>query len=152
LFVGFKLHNEIDHAAFAINVVHREDKMLEVAQVEPTHLPIIEIVVTVCGTDGSSHSCPSFPAGDETRSRVVFWSEFPTCSRVAQLLQLHRYVEGAATFADRIQPWLFKEFLTFTQQPVLVLSGASALVSNLNNDGPELLVPDRTIPVQGSLF
>jgi putative SOS response-associated peptidase YedK len=32
------------------------------------------------------------------------------------------------------------------------LSAASALVNNLNNDGPELLVPDRTIPVQGSLF
>ena len=33
-----------------------------------------------------------------------------------------------------------------------VLSPASSLVNNVNNDGSELLVPDRTIPVQRSLF
>jgi putative SOS response-associated peptidase YedK len=34
----------------------------------------------------------------------------------------------------------------------LVLSPASSLVNSVNNDGPELLVPDRTIPLQRSLF
>ena len=34
----------------------------------------------------------------------------------------------------------------------LVLSPASSLVNNVNNDGLELLVPDRTIRVQRSLF
>ena len=28
----------------------------------------------------------------------------------------------------------------------LILSPGSSLVNNLNNDGPELLVPDRTVP------
>jgi len=34
----------------------------------------------------------------------------------------------------------------------LVLSPASSLVNSVKNDGPELLVPDRTIAVQRSLF
>jgi len=45
-----------------------------------------------------------------------------------------------------------KALLLPAPEDVLVLSPASSLVNSVKNDGPELLMPDRTIPVQRSLF
>jgi putative SOS response-associated peptidase YedK len=49
-------------------------------------------------------------------------------------------------------PFRLKSLLVPAPDDDLVLSPASSLVNSVNNDGPELLVPDRTIPAQRSLF
>jgi putative SOS response-associated peptidase YedK len=45
-----------------------------------------------------------------------------------------------------------KSQLVPTPDDSLVVSPASSLVNNVKNDRLELLVPDRIVPVQGSLF
>jgi putative SOS response-associated peptidase YedK len=49
-------------------------------------------------------------------------------------------------------PFRWKSLLVPAPDDDLVLSPASSLVNSVNNDGPELLVADRTIPAQRSLF
>ena len=49
-------------------------------------------------------------------------------------------------------PLRLKALLIPAPDEDLVLSPASALVNNVKNDGPELLMPDRAKAVQGSLF
>lgn len=49
-------------------------------------------------------------------------------------------------------PLRLKSLLVPAPDDNLVLSPASSLVNSVKNDGPELLIPDRAIPVQRSLF
>jgi putative SOS response-associated peptidase YedK len=49
-------------------------------------------------------------------------------------------------------PFRLKALLVPAPDDDLVLSPASSLVNTVNNDGPQLLVPDRTTPVQRSFF
>src|SRR5262249_11697627 len=49
-------------------------------------------------------------------------------------------------------PWRLKSLPVPAPDSKLVLSPASSLVNSMKNDGPELLVPDRNVPVQRSLF
>ena len=49
-------------------------------------------------------------------------------------------------------PSRLKSLLVPAPDDNLVLSPASSLVNNVKNDWPELLIPDRAIPVQRSLF
>jgi putative SOS response-associated peptidase YedK len=49
-------------------------------------------------------------------------------------------------------PLRLKSLLVPAPDDWLVLSPASSLVNNVQNDGPELLVPNKTLPTQRSLF
>jgi putative SOS response-associated peptidase YedK len=49
-------------------------------------------------------------------------------------------------------PLRLKSLLVPAPDDNLILSPASSLVNSVKNDGPELLIPDRAIPVQRSLF
>src|SRR5262249_18590577 len=53
---------------------------------------------------------------------------------------------------DEPDPLRLKTLLVPTPSDQLLLPPASLLVNSVENDGPELLVPGRTSPIQGHLF